>query len=263
MPAKRKKPKPAKHRASASTKKSVRARAPRARYYSVTRTPDGAAVVLARHPLAKEAVWGWASGESRDRLSFYGTEDEPRASVPVDDRQYRWTLQPSAVDLLCRDIKRTINDPHYYKGAEKTAAKELVRLLCSKTSRQIVLDPFTRRYMETALFDGFENHTVQDIGAVTRKAMKRDCERFQRENAALLNRAYAAPDYSPGRAGYDFWQTRNGAGTGFWDRDLGEVGKALSQAAEKYGSASLYESRGQVHQEYPPPQLRWPPASKS
>lgn len=250
MPAK--KTKPAKRAVASTKKKSVRA--PRARFYSVTRTPDGAAVVLARHPLAKEAVWGWASDESGDRRSFYGTEDEPRSSVPVDDRQHRWSLQPSAVDLLCRDIERTINDPHYYKGVEKTAAKELVRLLRSKTSRRaIVLDPFTRRYMETALFYGFEDYRVEDIGAVTRKAMMRDCERFQRENAALLKRAYAAPDYSPGRAGYDFWLTRNGDGTGFWDRDLGEVGKALTKAAEKYGSASLYASRGQVHQEYPPP----------
>lgn len=44
----------------------------------------------------------------------------------------------------------------------------------------------------------------------------------------------------PAQVGHDFWLTRNGHGTGFWDRGLGAVGDRLSVAAHAYGEASLY-----------------------
>lgn len=40
--------------------------------------------------------------------------------------------------------------------------------------------------------------------------------------------------------GRDLWLTRNGHGAGFWDRGLGDLGGALSEAAERQGSADLY-----------------------
>jgi hypothetical protein len=36
------------------------------------------------------------------------------------------------------------------------------------------------------------------------------------------------------------WLTRNGHGTGFWDRGLGERGDALTKSAESFGDAVLY-----------------------
>lgn len=42
------------------------------------------------------------------------------------------------------------------------------------------------------------------------------------------------------RLGHDFWLTRNGHGVGFWDRGLGELGDALSEAAKRQGSCDLY-----------------------
>ncbi len=36
-------------------------------------------------------------------------------------------------------------------------------------------------------------------------------------------------------AGHDFYLTRNGHGTGFWDRDAGAVGEQLSAAARRHG----------------------------
>ena len=35
--------------------------------------------------------------------------------------------------------------------------------------------------------------------------------------------------------GHDFWLTRNGHGTGFWDRGLGDVGDRLSEIARRFG----------------------------
>lgn len=40
--------------------------------------------------------------------------------------------------------------------------------------------------------------------------------------------------------GHDLWLTRNGHGAGFWDRDLGDLGDALTEAAKRQGSADLY-----------------------
>lgn len=44
-----------------------------------------------------------------------------------------------------------------------------------------------------------------------------------------------------GRAGHDFWLTRNGHGAGFWDGDWPEeVGERLTQVSKKYGEVYLY-----------------------
>lgn len=40
--------------------------------------------------------------------------------------------------------------------------------------------------------------------------------------------------------GHDLWLTRNGHGAGFWDRDLGQLGDALTDAAKRQGSRDLY-----------------------
>lgn len=43
----------------------------------------------------------------------------------------------------------------------------------------------------------------------------------------------------PGRAGHDFWLTRNHHGAGFWDRGLGERGWLLTKRAQTFGEANL------------------------
>jgi len=43
-----------------------------------------------------------------------------------------------------------------------------------------------------------------------------------------------------GQIGHDFWLTRNGHGTGFWDRDLGDVGEKLSKIATSMGEKNLF-----------------------
>jgi|TARA_R110000851_G_scaffold270161_2_gene422825 hypothetical protein len=41
--------------------------------------------------------------------------------------------------------------------------------------------------------------------------------------------------------GHDLLLTRNGHGAGFWDRDLGELGDALTQASEEMGKVHVYK----------------------
>ena len=48
-----------------------------------------------------------------------------------------------------------------------------------------------------------------------------------------------ASEWEPAQFGHDFWLTRNGHGTGFWDRGMAG-GDRLTELAEAYGETSLY-----------------------
>jgi hypothetical protein len=62
-----------------------------------------------------------------------------------------------------------------------------------------------------------------------------ECEAFIDQNIADL------ANIDSTRAGHDFWLTRSGHGTGFWDRDLDEVGDRLTEACDKnFGEATAY-----------------------
>lgn len=68
-----------------------------------------------------------------------------------------------------------------------------------------------------------------------------DCEDFVNANGSLLDQAYANDiPYDETRAGHDFWLTRCGHGTGFWDRGLGDIGDKLSEAAAAFENVDIY-----------------------
>jgi len=106
------------------------------------------------------------------------------------------------------------------------------------------LDEFAQGYVEAMFFtsggpeDDLEGATVADLAPAAVEKIIRDCEQFQRVCKAPLGLAYARGEptyrgpvpYTPKRAGNDFWFTRNGHGTGFWDRGIGQVGDDLSEA---------------------------------
>lgn len=98
------------------------------------------------------------------------------------------------------------------------------------------------------------NYGIEDIAPETIEKCRSDCEDFMEANAADL-KAYCAkkgehPEYSSMEcAGHDFWLTRNGHGTGYWDRGLGDLGDRLADAARVYSSVDLYVGDdGKVHQ---------------
>lgn len=95
--------------------------------------------------------------------------------------------------------------------------------------------------------DGLDQkYSEDDLSALTREEMRRDCEDFQVANQGLLTTVYATAHYSAWQAGHDFWLTRNGHGAGFWDRGLGAIGDELTAAANVYGSVDLYVNNGKV-----------------
>jgi hypothetical protein len=107
------------------------------------------------------------------------------------------------------------------------------------------LDSFTRQYLETALWssvddDGKPLDDVHDVSDFAPEAIARaveDCKAFRETHAADLGATHH-DDYD--RHAHDLWLTRNGHGTGFWDREYGEVGDRLTDAAHACGECYLY-----------------------
>lgn len=111
------------------------------------------------------------------------------------------------------------------------------------------LDAFTLDYLACAVWtlpedvrdaDGQE-YTVDAISPEALDQAANECFLFQAANAADL----AICGRDAGEAGHDFWLTRCGHGTGFWDRDFDgpEMEAALErleEAARKAGNRDLY-----------------------
>lgn len=82
-----------------------------------------------------------------------------------------------------------------------------------------------------------ENYDVSNIDDEAMDRMRSEC-------AAFLDTAWAEyPECQTLEAeqmGHDFALTRNGHGTGFWDRGLGELGDALTELTKPYGESELF-----------------------
>lgn len=81
-----------------------------------------------------------------------------------------------------------------------------------------------------------DNYGAADIAQATYKQMVEDVTDFVTANKDLLE----VSGQSDEQIGHDFWLTRCGHGAGFWDRGLGDIGEALSDASRPYGSVDLY-----------------------
>ena len=102
------------------------------------------------------------------------------------------------------------------------------------------LDDFTRAYLEAAEWSGLDEEDMAALAvdptwdAASIERAVADCTAFRGAAADLLDGIDA------GQAGHDFWLTRNRHGTGFWDRELGAVGDALTVAAHGYGETGVW-----------------------
>lgn len=133
-------------------------------------------------------------------------------------------------------------DRHRCPGCEAAAAAE---------DAGSSLDPFTRQYVETALWSSNDdagdpldnNYGIEDMDPATLRTMAADCARFQSDNSGDI------PPDGDERAGHDFWLTRNGHGAGFWDGDWPEpAATRLTDASKAFGEFDLYVGDdGRVH----------------
>ena len=108
-------------------------------------------------------------------------------------------------------------------------------------------------YLEAALWaegeDGeFDVKSIEtDIAPESIEKAKSDIKRFLEK---IGDEAYEANwgeffsgegAMTPDQIGHDLLLTRNGHGSGFWDRGLDEIGEKLSDAAREMGSVDVYE----------------------
>lgn len=92
-----------------------------------------------------------------------------------------------------------------------------------------------------------QNRDISDIHPNTLAGLKDDCNDFIDCNQADLL-ALDQNGYGFQQAGHDYLLSRNGHGAGFFDRDLGEVGDRLQEAAQASGQADAYVGDdGKVH----------------
>lgn len=117
-----------------------------------------------------------------------------------------------------------------------------------RDSRRPKLDACARGYVEAALWSSMdnadysggepldENYSVSDVSDETLSQMAKDCAAFEESEASDIEESGLSRE----QVGHNFWLTRNGHGTGFWDRGLGKVGDRLTKASKAYGSYDLY-----------------------
>lgn len=93
-----------------------------------------------------------------------------------------------------------------------------------------------------------ERFTIADIHPNSLAGLRDQCDRFVSDHRADLLAATQAVGYDWEQAGHDFALSRNGHGAGYFDRDLGEVGDRLQEAAQVAGPADAYVGDdGKVH----------------
>lgn len=86
--------------------------------------------------------------------------------------------------------------------------------------------------------DDTDKHADKPLAKTAQIAIFQDCHDFYMSNFELLESA-GIDDYE--RHGHDFYLTRCGHGTGFWDRGYPDaIGTKLTEAAKSYGDATLY-----------------------
>jgi hypothetical protein len=110
------------------------------------------------------------------------------------------------------------------------------------------LDDFVDAYIECALWSSTDNaddsggsplddnYGPEDIEPETLAEMRADCADF-----IALAGMEARENWPASQAGHDFWLTRNGHGTGFWDRGEPD-GEELTRHAKTYRGIDLWVS---------------------
>ena len=103
------------------------------------------------------------------------------------------------------------------------------------------VDDFTLGYLECAAWADCTDDHEPGLGSALFsdefiEQARKDCQAFQDATRALLD----ATDRDDVHHAWDFWLTRNHHGAGFWDRGDGDIGDALTAAAQKFPPIDCY-----------------------
>jgi len=112
------------------------------------------------------------------------------------------------------------------------------------------LERFTQATKEAMYFTdtgggGEQPPTHSDLAPETLLDIEADCRSFWRRFGCFINVAECTRGdgswSNAAQAGHDFWLTRNGHGSGFWDGDWSEpYGEMLSNGSKAYGEFQIY-----------------------
>lgn len=197
---------------------------------------------------------------SDDCLTKWAAEHMAGAVELQTDVEHMWQACTVRTFLLTGDAEDgahagdAVAHPFEYLAGQSSDG-----VTCTVCGRIIVADETFRAYVEhalgqylaTALWSSLDWTDVDDVDVYNPVPMD---ERFSVDDvsddlrAELLVDVVAfvaecwddLRDRDAGQTGHDFWLTRNGHGTGFWDRGLGEVGDRLTTACKVYGEVDLY-----------------------
>lgn len=105
------------------------------------------------------------------------------------------------------------------------------------------MDEFLKNYLIAALWSSSdsdenpldENYEISDISDESLKQAQVDCELFKLKAGEILNK------YDIPHCGHDFWLTRNGHGTGFWDSGYEKNdGQILTALSKEFSNVDIY-----------------------
>lgn len=86
-----------------------------------------------------------------------------------------------------------------------------------------------------------DNKGIEDLNPQDLEKIKKDIKDFYLMSYKILIRVVSRDIYFKWEhVGHNFWLTRNGHGTGFWDRGLGDDGESLTKICEKFGPVWSY-----------------------
>jgi hypothetical protein len=94
-------------------------------------------------------------------------------------------------------------------------------------------------YLDCALWTSEIDKTDKWFSEEALNKARKELRDFQFKADTLLD------EWTPQEIGHNFWLTRNGHGTGFWDRDKPN-GKELTAIAESFGESYIYESQSEL-----------------
>jgi len=104
-----------------------------------------------------------------------------------------------------------------------------------------------KNYIEAAIWTEEENNNLE---GATMEYVHDDSiiDSWQDVKKFILMAGSLLDGMDSEQIGHDLWLTRNGHGTGFWDRGLGEVGEALTKLASSMGGKNLFWGEdGKIH----------------
>lgn len=207
-------------------------------------------------PMPPAVAWGYAA-----QWGSFLKGGDPGACMYGFDERFVVQHEAHRTECLawiegCRvDVRATPAEFEPDELARLDALEAAVRAAITEDqlqAREDRLDAFTRAYITAALWSSMDNADdtggspldanfgIAQLSDETFAGMVEECKAFQQAHRATLDRC--GGDAS--QAGHDFWLTRCGHGTGFWDRDDAVWDKAardtLTEAAKACGEVDLY-----------------------